>query len=160
MWDKLRKILYEASEVMELFMAGAVVLGLLIAAITLWPELIRYWEHRMEVGAFSEYLDAVFNVVIGIEFIKMLCKPNSANIIEVLIFLIARHMIVTATTPFEDLLSVISIGVLFYFRRFMPATRQGNDSPVSRLVHPFKSSGQEPDDREALHDEPDNHSEQ
>ncbi len=139
-------------------MAGAVVLGLLIAAITLWPELIRYWEHRMEVGAFSEYLDAVFNVVIGIEFIKMLCKPNSANIIEVLIFLIARHMIVTATTPFEDLLSVISIGVLFYFRRFMPATRQGHDTPVSKLVHPFKSSAQGPGSEETLHTESGTHS--
>ena len=70
-----------------------------------------------------EYLDAIFNVVIGIEFMKMLCRPSSSNIIEVLTFLIARHMIVQETTPLEDLLSVLSIGILFFFRRFMQRTK-------------------------------------
>ncbi len=73
----------------------------------------------MDAGAFLLYLDAVFNVVIGIEFMKMLCKPSSANIIEVLIFLIARHMIVTSTTPLEDLLSVLSIGVGIEFMKML-----------------------------------------
>ena len=91
MWDKARRILYRGGEILELLMAAAVVAGILVAMITLVPELARYWEHRTIAGAFMEYLDAVFNVVIGIEFLKMLCKPSSANIIEVLIFLIARH---------------------------------------------------------------------
>ena len=104
MWDKARRILYRGGEIVELLMAAAVVAGILVAMITLVPELARYWEHRTIAGAFMEYLDAVFNVVIGIEFLKMLCKPSSANIIEVLIFLIARHMIVQTTTPLEVML--------------------------------------------------------
>ena len=100
MWDKARRILYRGGEILELLMAAAVVAGILVAMITLVPELARYWEHRTIAGAFMEYLDAVFNVVIGIEFLKMLCKPSSANIIEVLIFLIARHMIVQTTTQY------------------------------------------------------------
>ena len=119
MWDKARRILYRGGEILELLMAAAVVAGILVAMITLVPELARYWEHRTIAGAFMEYLDAVFNVVIGIEFLKMLCKPSSANIIEVLIFLIARHMIVQTTTPLEDLLSVVSISILFLFPAFM-----------------------------------------
>ena len=111
MWDKARKILYRGGEILELLMAAAVVAGILVAMITLVPELARYWEHRTMTGAFMEYLDAVFNVVIGIEFLKMLCKPSSANIIEVLIFLIARHMIVQTTTPLEDLLSVVGVSL-------------------------------------------------
>ncbi len=148
MWDRLRKMLYEASEVMELFMAGAVVFGLLIAAAALGPALSEYWQHRMEAGAFLEYLDAVFNVVIGIEFIKMLCKPSSANIIEVLIFLIARHMIVTATTPLEDLLSVVRIGIIFYFRRFMPATKHDGGQQVPSLFKAIKPGGSETNGQE------------
>lgn len=89
---------------------------------------------------FMEYLDAVFNVVIGIEFLKMLCKPSSANIIEVLIFLIARHMIVQTTTPLEDLLSVVSIGILFFFRRFMLMTKPDKDQNVPKLFGVIKSS--------------------
>ena len=140
MWDKARKILYRGGEILELLMAAAVVAGIQVAMITLVPELARYWEHRTMTGAFMEYLDAVFNVVIGIEFLKMLCKPSSANIIEVLIFLIARHMIVQTTTPLEDLLSVVSIGILFFFRRFMLMTKPDKDQNVPKLFGVIKSS--------------------
>lgn len=140
MWDKARKILYRGGEILELLMAVAVVAGILVAMITLVPELARYWEHRAMTGAFMEYLDAVFNVVIGIEFLKMLCKPSSANIIEVLIFLIARHMIVQTTTPLEDLLSVVSIGILFFFRRFMLMTKPDKDQNVPKLFGVIKAS--------------------
>lgn len=149
MWDKIRKILYKVCDVLEMFMAGAVGAGIVIAALTLWPELAAYWDHRMEAGAFLTYLDAVFNVVIGIEFMKMLCKPSSANIIEVLIFLIARHMIVTSTTPVEDLLSVLSIGVLFIFRRFMLMTKPDKHHHVPNIFGAIKTA-QSPEFRDAV----------
>lgn len=114
-------------------MVAAVICGIVVAVITLWPELLHYWNNRMSEGAFLKYLDAVFNVVIGIEFMKMLCRPNSANIIEVLIFLIARHMIVQTTTPQQDLLSVLSIGILFFFRRFMMMTKPDKQQHVPNI---------------------------
>ena len=80
MWDKARKIMYRGGEILELLMAAAVVAGILVAMITLVPELARYWEHRTMTGAFMEYLDAVFNVVIGIEFLKMLCQSSSSTV--------------------------------------------------------------------------------
>lgn len=123
MLEKIRKGVYIACDVMELVMVLAVICGIAVAGVTLVPELKLYWEHRLEAGSFLHYLDAIFNVVIGIEFMKMLCKPSSANIIEVLVFLIARHMIVQTTTPLEDLLSVASICVLFVLRRFMLMTK-------------------------------------
>ena len=44
MWDKARKILYRGGEILELLMAAAVVAGILVAMITLVPELARYWD--------------------------------------------------------------------------------------------------------------------
>mgnify|MGYP003372279944 CR=1 FL=1 len=38
MWDNIRKILYKACDVLELLMAGAVAVGIVIAAMTLWPD--------------------------------------------------------------------------------------------------------------------------
>lgn len=138
MWDKVRKVLYEICEIMELIMAAAVVCGLIVATLALWPELILYWNNRMETGAFLQFLDAIFNVVIGIEFMKMLCKPSSANIIEVLIFLIARHMIIQTTTAREDLLAVVSIGILFLFRRFMMATKPDKNQHIPNVFEAIK----------------------
>lgn len=127
MWDKIRKWLYETGEAVELVMAGVVICAIFVAVIALIPEFIHYWDSRMQAGAFLEFVDAVLDIVIGIEFVKMLCKPNSKNIIEVLIFLISRHMIVQKTTAMEDLLAVISICILFFFRRFMDATKKDKE---------------------------------
>ena len=43
---------------------------------------------------------------------------------EVLIFLVARHMIIGDTTPFEDFVSVISIGLLCVVRRFLHIAKE------------------------------------
>ena len=59
---------------------------------------------------------------------------------QVLIFLIARHMIVQTTTPLEDLLSVVSIGILFFFRRFMLMTKPDKDQHVPKLFGVIKAS--------------------
>lgn len=149
MWDKVRKVLFNVCEWLEIFMAVAVLVGLVIATVALWPDLVHFWARRTEPGAFLEFLDAVLGVVIGIEFLKMLCKPSSANIIEALIFLIARHMIVQTTTPGEDLLAVISIGILFLFRRFMLATRPDRNNHVPNIFGAIKTA-QSPEFREAV----------
>ena len=119
-------------------MAIAVAAGVIIAACSIFPGVIEFWNHREEAGAFMEFLDMVFNVVIGIEFMKMLCKPNTANIIEALIFLMARHMIIQTTTAFEDLLAVISICMLFLFRRLMLATKPDKDHHVPNFLRAIR----------------------
>lgn len=48
---------------------------------------------------FLIFLEDMFSLVVGIEFIKMLCQPSADNVIEVLIFLTARHMIVAEAHP-------------------------------------------------------------
>ena len=139
--DKLRKRLYQVSEGLELIIALVAVVGVVIAAVNLFPELLVYWQNRTNGEAFLIFLDAVFDVVIGVEFIKMLCKPSSQNIMEVLIFLIARHMIVQKTSALEDLLSVVSIGILFFFRRFMLATKPDKEQQVPELLGAIRHSG-------------------
>ena len=138
--DKLRKRLYQVSEGLELIIALVAVVGVVIAAVNLFPELLVYWQNRTNGEAFLIFLDAVFDVVIGVEFIKMLCKPSSQNIMEVLIFLIARHMIVQKTSALEDLLSVVSIGILFFFRRFMLATKPDKEK-VPYIRRMIRGSG-------------------
>ena len=138
--DKLRKGLYQVSEGLELIIALVAVIGVVIATLNLFPELLLYWQNRTDAEAFLIFLDAVFDVVIGLEFIKMLCKPSSQNIMEVLIFLIARHMIVQKTSALEDLLSVVSIGILFFFRRFMLATKPDKEQHVPELFGAIRNA--------------------
>ena len=69
--------------------------------------------------AFNNYLSIAFNFVIGIEFIKMLCKHTPETVIEVLLFAIARQLIVEHMTIFQNLVGVIAIAVLFATRKYL-----------------------------------------
>ena len=95
-------------------------LGIITAIIGLLKDDIRLFEELLhDMTAFRHYLEKIFVLVIGIEFLEMLCHPNSDNVIRVLIFLVARHMIVGETSPYEDFVSVLSIAVLFILRKYM-----------------------------------------
>ena len=121
--EKPRKGLSDACDIGEFIMGVIVVIGIVIGMIGLVPDFVVFWQNRSVAGAFMDFLGPVSLIVIGIEFAKMLCKPTTANIIEVLIFVISRQMIIDHQTPDDMLKSVIAICLLFLFRRIMLATR-------------------------------------
>ena len=107
---------------LEIVIAAIVIIGILIAISSLFPGLVQLAQDKGTEN-FFHFLEQIFTVVIGIEFLKMLCRPNSDNVMETLIFLVARHMIINSTTPLEDLLSTISIVILCLVRRYLKSTR-------------------------------------
>ena len=97
----------------------------MIAAALMLVDLFR--ELLLDTSSFRGYMDQIFMLVIGIEFLVMLCKPNSENVIEVLIFLVARHMIVGETTPYQDFVSVVSVALLCVVRRYLRINNEKRD---------------------------------
>ena len=121
--EKPRIKLSDACDIGEFTMGVVVVGGIVVGMIGLVPDFVTFWQNRSVPGAFMEFLGRVSLIVIGIEFAKMLCKPTTANIIEVLIFVISRQMIIDHQPPEDMLKSVIAICLLFLFRRIMLVTR-------------------------------------
>lgn len=121
--EKPRKKLSDACDIGEFIMGVVVVIGIVVGIIGLVPDFVTFWHNKSVPGAFMDFLEPVSLIVIGIEFAKMLCKPTTANIIEVLIFVISRQMIIDHQSPEDMLKSVIAICLLFLFRRIMLATR-------------------------------------
>ena len=123
--DKLKKFVTNLCFVLELIAAVFVFTGIVITLIGLIPSIEEYWFARSEAVAFSDFLENVLAVVIGIEFLKMLCRPNSDNILETIIFVVARHMIInTSTTPLDDLISTIAIILLCIMRRYLKIAKE------------------------------------
>ncbi len=117
---KFVKSLQNICRVLELIVALFVLGGIVLAIMSLLKDDIKIFQELLnDITVFRHYLEKVFIIVIGIEFLEMLCHPNSDNVIQVLIFLVARHMIVETTTPYEDLVSVISVTMLFLLRRYL-----------------------------------------
>ncbi len=73
--------------------------------------------------AFDEYIEDIlitaFNAVIVIEFIRMLIKHSMNTIVEVLIFAIARGLVVGHETPLETLIRIACIAMLLVCRKFL-----------------------------------------
>lgn len=136
--DKLRKGLCNICDVMELVMALFVVIGIVIAAIAIIPAAEEFWNTRMDKGSLIKFLDNVFMVIIGIEFLKMLCKPDTVNIIEVLIFVSARHLIMQSPNAIDTLLFIIGICILFVFQRFMEENKNDEESILKKIKEKLK----------------------
>jgi uncharacterized membrane protein (DUF373 family) len=118
--ETLKNFTTTVCHILELVAAVFVFIGIVIAILSLIPQVGEYWMAREEADALMHFLEQVFAIVIGVEFLKMLCRPTSDNVLETLIFLVARHMIiVTTTTPLDDLISTISIVLLCLVRRYM-----------------------------------------
>lgn len=125
---KTVRLLQKICRILELVVAIFVLLGIIMAIFSLLKDDIQIFEELLnDMTTFRHYLEKIFVLVIGIEFLEMLCHPNSDNVIQVLIFLVARHMIVGETTPYEDFVSVLSIAVLIVLRKYMQSSKK-NDS--------------------------------
>lgn len=116
MRERARNFIQKSCDVLELLVAVAVGVGLIVSLILYIPEGVALLTESGDTSTFLLFLEDMFSVVVGIEFIKMLCKPSAENVIEVLVFLIARHMIIGSNSALDILLSVVSVALLYGVR--------------------------------------------
>ena len=113
----LRNKIIEASTLLEILLSGLVLIGLLLSIVPLikWMPGLLLDGNDAEIRTF---LERSLDIVIGIEFIKMLAKHSPGSSLEVLLYAIARHLVVGHDSAFENLLSVGAIALIFVVRKF------------------------------------------
>lgn len=112
----IRNAIKRIADIIEIVVAVLIGLGIIYSIIDYVPRGAELLASSPDPAVFILYLEDLFNIVIGIEFIKMLTMPKADNVIEVLIFVVARHMIIGAKTSVDFLLSVLAILVLYATR--------------------------------------------
>lgn len=113
----LRNRIIQASSLLEVLLSGLVLVGLVFSAVP----LIRWMPGLLVDGNNTEirtFLERSLDIVIGIEFIKMLAKHSPGSSLEVLLYAIARHLVVGHDSALENLLSVGAIALIFIVRKF------------------------------------------
>ena len=118
-WFKriFRDQIAEAAGILEVVLSGIVLAALLMSIVPLvelMPGLLTDAD-SLEIRTF---LERALDIVIGIEFIKMLAKHSPGSSLEVLLYAIARHMVVGHESALENLLSVGAIALIFVVRKF------------------------------------------
>ena len=155
-WFKriFRDQIAEAAGILEVVLSGIVLAALLISIVPLvelMPGLLTDAD-SLEIRTF---LERALDIVIGIEFIKMLAKHSPGSSLEVLLYAIARHMVVGHESAVENLLSVGAIALIFVVRKFffVPAfgahLPDGNPAPD---LPPNQSGIPAQEFRQRLHD--------
>lgn len=109
----IRTVIKKVAEALEILMAVLICIGLIYSIIDYIPGAAALLASSPDPEVFLIFLEDLFNIVIGIEFIKMLITPNADSVIEVLIFVVARHMIIGSKDAMDLLLSVISLLLLY-----------------------------------------------
>ena len=118
-WFKriFRDQIAEAAGILEVVLSGIVLAALLMSIVPLvelMPGLLTDAD-SLEIRTF---LERALDIVIGIEFIKMLAKHSPGSSLEVLLYAIARHMVVGHESALDNLISVGAIALIFVVRKF------------------------------------------
>lgn len=115
----LQERVYGFTYALELIVAFFIIIAIVISLIKAGADLAGLWTALDDQTAFHSYLEVVFDIVIGIEFIKMLCRHDLSSVVEVLLFAIARQMIVEHMPMNQGLIGIIAISILFAVRKWL-----------------------------------------
>lgn len=119
MRKKLQDKMFETSYLIELFISIIVGVAVVILAVRTVVDMFNISFFKQGIDSLVTILDKAITLAIGAELIKMLCKHTPETIIEVLAFALARQLIVGHTAPWENLITVFAIAILFAVRRFL-----------------------------------------
>ena len=124
---KFQDRLFLMTRYFEIVITIAVMIAIGITMSTLFVSLKELFTNVLDKSAFEDFLKIAFNILIGIEFLKMIIKYNVDTVIEVLLFAIARQLIVEHTTIYQTLIGIISIAILFGIRKYFFIPKIDND---------------------------------
>ena len=117
--EQTQNLLYEIAFYLELAAAALVIILIICQVIGLAVDMFSDTGKLIDTENFNHFLELVLNIVVGIEFLKMLCRHSMDAVIEVLLFTLARQLIVTQHSMLEGLLCIVGIAVLFVVRKFL-----------------------------------------
>lgn len=125
MKKKINEVIYQVARYMEIAFSSIILIVIAIMVVPILHELFQTPFLSMDKAYFNEFLATSLTLVVGVEFVKMLCKHTAETVLEVLMFATARQMVVEHMKPLEILTGVIAIAVLFAVRKYLLIHTEG-----------------------------------
>ncbi|MCI5892395.1 MAG: phosphate-starvation-inducible PsiE family protein [Clostridiales bacterium] len=119
MRKKIQEKMFEFGYILELIISCVVGFAVVVLGVRLFMHTFDVTIFGSDENALVGILDGAMNLAIGVEFIKMLCRHTPETVIEVLLFAIARQLVVVHTSPIDNLITIVSVAVLFAVRKFL-----------------------------------------
>lgn len=110
----------------EIYVSALVLVGIILLSVHIVADIITIANdiiHGTTTIHISDFLSTAFELIIGIEFVKMLAKHTPSSAVEVLLYAIARQLINSSHGDMLDaLIGVIAIAILFAVRKYLSET--------------------------------------
>lgn len=120
----LRKKIGQVSNYLEIVISVIILIGIAIMSAQLFIDIIiiiksiTVSEISMTIP-FENFMGDALKLIIGIEFVNMLVRHSPEAVVEVLLFAIARKLIIGTSSPLEIVIGIGAIAILFVVRRFL-----------------------------------------
>ena len=114
----LEALLKKLSSLLEIVIAIMLTIGIVLLCIRMAfslgniPNLDLY-------PNYEDLLETCFNLIIGVELIRMVYHHTPNTVFEVLLFAIARQIIIDHSSAWGSLIGVCAIAVLFATRKYL-----------------------------------------
>ena len=131
---KIRNLILYLEVIIGIIIAITVILGI--------PDLFRYMfiivtsTKELSYDAFSNFLKHVLMLVVGLEMMMMVLTHSHESILTLILFVIARKMLVYADSMLDIFIGTISIAVVFFVLRFF----EGNDKLLAKYDNTFSAA--------------------
>lgn len=113
---KIRHLIVYVEVILGIVIVIAVILGV--------PDLFRYIvtivtsSNDVAYEVFSDFLKHVLMLVVGLEMMMMILTHSSDSILTLVLFVIARKMLVYADSMFDIFIGTLAIAVIFIVMKF------------------------------------------
>ena len=118
---KAKKGMYYLEKITKIFEIAIAIILLIVVAIKVIENVSGFFGIEVIILTleFEGMLSVALGLVIGVEFTKMLVKHTSESIVDVLLFAIARQMVVYHERTIDLLIGVVAIAGLFAIKKFL-----------------------------------------
>lgn len=141
------KFLLKTAWILELVIALFILLVTVVQMVLTVKDSLNY----LTLGQFSlnDFFISTMNIVVGLEFVKMLILHTPRAVTDVLLFAIARQLVVSHSSSMDTLLGVAAVVLIFLIKKFL-LSREDSIPPADILQ---KFIGNRAEKEEASHHE-------
>lgn len=121
----------------SLYLENVLAIIITIAIIIGMTDMIKYIVMIFQTNAietydiFQKFLGHTLLLVVGVEMVSMLVKHTPGSVIEVLLYAVARKMLISNAHMLEFLLGIISIASIFAIKKYLYVSNMKDNEAIN-----------------------------
>ena len=121
MEKKLKSFISWVEIILAIFIIGAVLISCKDIIVLIYDVFIT--EPTTSYHMLQGLLSHILLVVVGLELALMLITHSASNVLEVMLYAIARKMLISSTNTMDIMLGVLSIALIFVVDKYLNSQR-------------------------------------